>query len=87
MSRKGLLGGFTLLASLVAWPVAAQTKPAQPRTADGKPNIAGIYSFSTITPLQRPEALSGKATLNDEEATAFEASENSRLNRDLFDPE
>ena len=30
--------------------------------------------------------LAGKATLNDEEATAFEASENTRLNRDLFDP-
>src|SRR6266853_3362757 len=50
-------------------------------------NLAGNYSFSTITPLQRPEALAGKATLTDEEAAAFEASENARLNRDLFDPE
>ena len=57
-----------------------------PRTPDGKPNLAGIYSFSTITPLQRPDALAGKATLSDEEAAAFEASENTRLNRDLFDP-
>ena len=57
------------------------------RTPDGKPNLAGIYSFSTITPLQRPDALAGKTTLNDEEASAFEASENKRLNRDLFDPE
>ena len=45
------------------------------------------YSFSTVTPLQRPEALAGKATLTDEEAAAFEAAENTRLNRDLFDPE
>ena len=29
----------------------------------------------------------GKATLTDEEAAAFEAAENTRLNRDLFDPE
>ena len=87
MSRKGLLGGFTLLASLVAWPVTAQTKSVPARTPDGKPNLAGIYSFSTITPLQRPDALAGKTTLNDEEASAFEASENKRLNRDLFDPE
>ena len=87
MSRNGVLGGLTLLTSLVAWPVAAQTRSAPARTPDGKPNLAGIYSFSTVTPLQRPEALAGKTTLNDEEAAAFEASENKRLNRDLFDPE
>jgi hypothetical protein len=86
MSRACLLGGFTLLAAL-ATSVAGQTKPALARTSDGKPNLAGIYSFSTITPLQRPEALAGKTTLNDEEANSFEASENTRLNRDLFDPE
>jgi hypothetical protein len=78
--RKGLFGGFSLLATLTMAPVPAL---AQARV----PNLAGIYSFSTITPLQRPDALAGKATLNDEEASAFEASENSRLNRDLFDPE
>src|SRR5205085_223990 len=50
-------------------------------------NLAGNYSFSTVTPLQRPEALASKATLTDEEAAAFEAAENKRLNRDLFDPE
>jgi len=90
MNRKGLLGGFTVLAMLMTTllPAAAQTKASTPaRTADGKPNLAGIYSFSTITPLQRPDALAGKTTLNDEEAGAFEASENTRLNRDLFDPE
>src|SRR5438034_1288116 len=78
-----LLGTVTL-APLLA---AAQGKASTPsRTPDGKPNLAGIYSFSTITPLQRPETLAGKATLNEEEAAAFEASENTRLNRDLFDP-
>src|SRR6266853_4410420 len=50
-------------------------------------NLACNYSFSTVTPLQRPEALATKATLSDEEAAAFEADENKRLNRDLFDPE
>jgi hypothetical protein len=66
----------------------AQGKSSAPaRTPDGKPNLAGIYSFSTVTPLQRPEALAGKATLTDGEAADFEAAENTRLNRDLFDPE
>src|SRR3979490_2924277 len=72
---------------LAPLPAAAQGRPSTPsRTPDGKPNLAGIYSFSTITPLQRPDTLAGKAALSDEEAAAFEASENKRLNRDLFDP-
>jgi hypothetical protein len=90
MARNRLLVvGFVLLitVTLSSRPAAAQSKaPAPARTADDKPNLEGIYSFSTITPLQRPEALSGKATLTDEEAVAFEASENTRQNRDLFDP-
>jgi len=65
---------------------AAAQNRTPPRTPDGKPNLTGIYSFSTITPLQRPETLRDKATLSDEEASAFEASENTRQNRDLFDP-
>ena len=65
MTRNRLLiVGFALLASVTLAPpqMAAQGKAyASPRTADGKPSLAGIYSFSTITPLQRPETLSGKA--------------------------
>ncbi len=57
------------------------------RTPDGKPDLQGTFTFSTITPLQRPAALSGKDVLTPEEAAEFEASENKRLNRDLFDPE
>ena len=82
---------FSLLRRLFALAplsAAAQGKASTPsRTPDGKPNLEGIFSFSTITPLQRPDALAGKDTLTDEEAAAFEASENKRLNRDLFDPD
>jgi hypothetical protein len=85
-----LVTGLAWLATvtLAPLPAAAQGKASPPsRTPDGKPNLAGIYSFSTITPLQRPDALAGKGTLTEEEAAAFEADENKRLNRDLFDPE
>ena len=87
MRRSLLVIAMLVTAALAPRPAAAQAKSSsQPRTPDGKPNLAGIYSFSTITPLQRPDTLGGKATLSDEEAAAFEASENTRLNRDLFDP-
>jgi hypothetical protein len=87
--NRMLVTAFALLATATLTPLSAagQRKASTPsRTPDGKPNLAGIYSFSTITPLQRPEALAGKDTLSDEEAAEFEASENTRLNRDLFDP-
>jgi hypothetical protein len=87
MRRNLLVIAMLVTAGLAPRPAAAQAKSSSPsRTPDGKPNLAGIYSFSTITPLQRPDVLAGKATLSDEEAAAFEAAENTRLNRDLFDP-
>ncbi|MCY3844249.1 MAG: hypothetical protein OXH69_12010, partial [Acidobacteria bacterium] len=78
-----------LAAVLVApFPVAAQTgEDGLPmRTPDGQPDISGIFTFRTLTPLERPAALAGRQTLGAEEAAAFEASERTRLNRDLFDP-
>ena len=90
MCNRLLVKGFAVLSAvtLTLLHAAAQGHTSTPsRTPDGRPNLEGNYSFATVTPLQRPEALSGKATLTDEEAAAFEAEENKRLNRDLFDPE
>ncbi|HUK36374.1 MAG TPA: hypothetical protein VLV86_20800, partial [Vicinamibacterales bacterium] len=88
-NRCGLIVGTMLVAGATiathAAPPATRGVPA--RTPDGKPDFTGIYSYSTITPLQRPDALAGKAELSAQEATEFERSENTRLNRDLFDPE
>ncbi|PYR32484.1 MAG: hypothetical protein DMF92_01985 [Acidobacteria bacterium] len=80
--------GVLALTMLVLAPAAGQSRKwTPPRTPDGKPDIQGTFTFRTITPLQRPEALAGKDVLTAEEAAAFEASENKRQNRDLFDPE
>jgi len=43
-----------------------------PRAADGHPDLQGIWTNATITPLERPAALAGKATLTDAEAAALE---------------
>jgi hypothetical protein len=88
--NRSLVHTFTVLTAvtLALLQASAQNRgSAAARTADGKPDLSGTYSFSTVTPLQRPDALSGKSTLTDAEAASFEASENTRLNRDLFDPE
>ena len=76
------------VASLAALPAAAQSGAADEpmRTPDGQPHISGIFTFRTLTPLERPAALAGQERLSLEEAAAFEASERTRLNRDLFDP-
>ena len=77
-----------VIVTLAPLPVAAQSGGDTPMlTPDGQPHISGIFTFRTLTPLQRPVALEGQETLTAEEAAAFESSERSRLNRDLFDPE
>jgi hypothetical protein len=84
------MAGFTLLAALTLTPPLAEAQrkaSPPPRTPDGKPSLEGVFTFQTITPLQRPESLGNKATLTDAEAAEFEKAENTRLNRDLFDPE
>src|ERR1700726_3919242 len=47
-------------------------KKEAPRTAQGKPDLQGVWDFHTITPMERPTELAGKATLTDEEAAKWE---------------
>ncbi len=44
-----------------------------PRTADGHPDLQGIWASDSATPLQRPEELADKATLSDEEVATLRA--------------
>jgi hypothetical protein len=43
-----------------------------PRTPDGRPDLQGVWTNATITPLERPAAMAGKATLTGPEALALE---------------
>ena len=59
---------------------AAKSKSAAiPRTPDGHPDLQGVWTNATITPLERPAKLAGKPTLSDAEATAYEKSQSEEL--------
>ncbi len=63
---------------LLAAFAGAQTPPQKPgwtptRTPDGQPDLQGVWTNATITPLERPAALKDKAFLTEEEAAAMEA--------------
>ena len=69
-----------LLALLVAFlgslPVFSQSAPSEnswtvPRLTDGHPDLQGIWTNKTVTPLERPQALGNKAFFTEEEAKAF----------------
>ena len=72
-------GALVLAASVVSLaPTPAWSQPAPagdwapPQTPWGDPDIGGVWNSSTVTPLQRPEALADKAFLTAEEAAAIE---------------
>ena len=69
------VGAVLLLMSLPA-PGQAQTtgtdRFTQPQTPWGDPDLQGIWSNVTITPLQRPSEFTGKEVLTEEEAAALE---------------
>ncbi|MCY3729962.1 MAG: hypothetical protein OXF98_01355, partial [Rhodospirillaceae bacterium] len=63
-----------LLGTLAQLPAAAQQADAftPGHTAWGDPDLQGVYTFSTQTPLERPEALGDKATYTEAEIAALE---------------
>ena len=53
-----------------------RTNPAgtwrPPLTADGQPDLQGVWNFGTLTPLERPANLAGRTHLTDEEIADIE---------------
>jgi len=43
-----------------------------PRTPDGQPDLQGLWTNDTITPMERPASLQGRAFLTEDEITAME---------------
>jgi hypothetical protein len=63
------------IALVAAGPAAAQEQStwSPSRTADGQPDLQGVWANNNVTPLERPEILNGRATLTDEEVAALQA--------------
>jgi hypothetical protein len=83
-SFSAALAGVTCVVALASAPALAQTKssallPARegaktwtpPKTADGVPDISGIFTNSVVTPLERPKDLGAKEFFTPEEAEAY----------------
>lgn len=76
---------LVLLFSLTSTAAVAQDSDfVTPRTADGHPDLQGIFTFRTLTPMQRPTELSDREVLSADEAEDWAAYENRRQNRDLI---
>ena len=85
--RTRCVAGLFVFAAVLAFGAPALAQSDEPmRRPHGDPDISGIFTFRTLTPLQRPRQFAEQETLDPETAAAFEASERTRQNRDLFDP-
>ena len=60
---------------------SAQKNWKMPRTPDGHPDLQGIWTNATITPMERPAALANKPTLTDAEAKFIEKNQAEELNK------
>ena len=70
---------------LVPLPADGQTAGAQwtvPRTPDGQPDLQGVWSFATITPLERPSNFVGRDLLTAEEVAQANQNAETRASSD-----
>ena len=70
--RCTLVGLVAAVAVAMVGAVPAGAQGEAPRTAWGQPDLQGVWDFRSITPMQRPEDLSDKEFLTEEEAAELE---------------
>src|SRR6185295_11858400 len=64
----------------------AAAKWTPPRTPDGQPDLQGMWTNATYTPLQRPANLGTKAVYTDEELAAIEKRRAEQAAADTTEP-
>jgi hypothetical protein len=62
---------FAIVAATALSAVAQTQTWTTPRTADGQPDLQGVWANNTATPLERPKVLEGRAHLTEEEVAAL----------------
>src|SRR5689334_16463292 len=93
-SRSVRLASSVALAATMATVAAAQaprpasaaaarpaTVPSNPRTADGHPDFTGTYDLATLTPVERPANVGGRATYTEQEVQQMIRQEQARRAR------
>jgi hypothetical protein len=68
-------------------PVAPSKAYVPPRTPDGQPDLSGVWTNNTITPLQRPKDLGAKEFYTDAELAEVQKRQNDRLAADEVEGE
>jgi len=76
-----LAGALAFTLALTQGLATAQTQPAKakspqstwktPRTADGQPDLQGVWANNNATPLERPKELAGRKFLTEQEVSAL----------------
>src|SRR6266852_6407797 len=77
--------GQATTATAKAKTAAAVKSWTPPRTPDGQPDLQGIWSNATLTPLERPAQLAGKEVFTEKEAAEYEKQVLQTTNRDRRD--
>src|SRR5712691_8586144 len=77
--------GQSVTAAAKAKTTSAAKTWTPPLTPDGHPDLQGIWSNSTLTPLERPSQFKGKEFLTEEEAANYEKAALQNTNRDRRD--
>ena len=71
--RMIALAGLLAITSVVGQTKAPGKPWSVPRTSDGKPDLQGIWSGATLTPLERPKGLGTKEFYSDAEFAELSA--------------
>ena len=89
--RRGFLvvAGALAVVIVAAWPaaviLAGQIRSTPLRMPDGQPDLQGIWTNATLTPLERPRELAGKEFFTEKEAADYEKQVRERTNGDRRD--